>query len=197
MTTAFLRAATAPHRDAATVTTVLILDQMSGPHTMWLSAKIAWCVRRVWSRARSTCSAVTPLAAGSRTNPAPTPGPGATVVSAAEQLKRQARTFAQPGRTPTVTAEQVEDVIVTTLEASPRNATHWVERREQAGHTVPDVVMGPLLRMPPPRSGSSMPARHLQLFTQSKVSVGGDLRRRLRPAHRDSSDVGSAASPAW
>jgi transposase/transcriptional regulator with XRE-family HTH domain len=29
------------------------------------------------------------------------------------------------GRTPTVTAEQVEDVIVTTLEASPRNATHW------------------------------------------------------------------------
>jgi transposase/transcriptional regulator with XRE-family HTH domain len=31
----------------------------------------------------------------------------------------------RPGRTPTVTAEQVEDVIVTTLEASPRNATHW------------------------------------------------------------------------
>ena len=38
----------------------------------WLSAKIAWCVRRVWSRARSTCSAATPPAAGSRTNPAPT-----------------------------------------------------------------------------------------------------------------------------
>ena len=31
----------------------------------------------------------------------------------------------RPGRAPTVTAEQVEDVIVTTLEASPGNATHW------------------------------------------------------------------------
>jgi transposase len=31
----------------------------------------------------------------------------------------------RPGRTPTVTAEQVEDVIVATLEATPRNATHW------------------------------------------------------------------------
>ena len=41
----------------------------------WLSAKIAWCVRRVWSRARCTCYAVTPPAAGSRTSPAPTPRP--------------------------------------------------------------------------------------------------------------------------
>ena len=31
----------------------------------------------------------------------------------------------RPGRTPTVTAEQVEDVIVATLESTPRNATHW------------------------------------------------------------------------
>src|SRR6476659_3601208 len=31
----------------------------------------------------------------------------------------------RPGRTPTVTAEQVEDVIVATLEATPTNATHW------------------------------------------------------------------------
>src|SRR6476620_2417156 len=31
----------------------------------------------------------------------------------------------RPGRTPTITAEQVEDVIVATLEATPTNATHW------------------------------------------------------------------------
>ncbi len=31
----------------------------------------------------------------------------------------------RPGRTPTVTAQQVEDVIVATLEATPKNATHW------------------------------------------------------------------------
>jgi transposase len=31
----------------------------------------------------------------------------------------------RPGRTPTITAAQVEDVIVATLESTPRNATHW------------------------------------------------------------------------
>lgn len=31
----------------------------------------------------------------------------------------------RPGRPATVTAEQVEDVVVTTLESTPENATHW------------------------------------------------------------------------
>ena len=31
----------------------------------------------------------------------------------------------RPGRPPTVTAEQVEDVVVATLESTPTNATHW------------------------------------------------------------------------
>lgn len=31
----------------------------------------------------------------------------------------------RPGRPTTVTAEQVEDVVVTTLEQTPKNATHW------------------------------------------------------------------------
>jgi transposase len=31
----------------------------------------------------------------------------------------------RPGRPPTVTAAQVEDVVVTTLESTPKNATHW------------------------------------------------------------------------
>jgi len=31
----------------------------------------------------------------------------------------------RPGRPPTITAEQVEDVIVGTLESMPKNATHW------------------------------------------------------------------------
>jgi len=31
----------------------------------------------------------------------------------------------RPGRPPTVTAEQVEDVVVSTLESTPANATHW------------------------------------------------------------------------
>src|SRR5829696_683443 len=31
----------------------------------------------------------------------------------------------RPGRPPSVTAEQVEDVVVATLESTPANATHW------------------------------------------------------------------------
>ena len=31
----------------------------------------------------------------------------------------------RPGRPPTITAEQVEDVVVATLESTPENATHW------------------------------------------------------------------------
>ena len=32
---------------------------------------------------------------------------------------------ARPGRPPVVTADQVEDVVVATLESAPANATHW------------------------------------------------------------------------
>lgn len=31
----------------------------------------------------------------------------------------------RPGRPPSITAEQVEDVVVATLESTPKNATHW------------------------------------------------------------------------
>jgi transposase len=35
----------------------------------------------------------------------------------------------RPGRPPTVTAEQVEDVVVATLESTPTNATHWTRAK--------------------------------------------------------------------
>ena len=35
----------------------------------------------------------------------------------------------RPGRPPTITAEQVEDVVVSTLESVPANATHWTRAK--------------------------------------------------------------------
>jgi transposase len=41
----------------------------------------------------------------------------------------------RPGRPPSISAEQVEDVVVATLESTPRNATHWsrVKMAERSG----------------------------------------------------------------
>ena len=41
---------------------------------------------------------------------------------------------ARPGRPASVTAEQVEDVVVSTLESTPANATHW-SRAKMADRT--------------------------------------------------------------
>ena len=48
----------------------------------------------------------------------------------------------RPGRPRTITDEQVERVVITTLETKPTNATHWSTRSmaRQAGVT-PDAVM--------------------------------------------------------
>ncbi len=53
----------------------------------------------------------------------------------------------RPGRPPTVTAEQVEDVVVTTLESTPEHATHWsrskmAERSGLSASTVGRILEG-------------------------------------------------------
>ena len=40
----------------------------------------------------------------------------------------------RPGRPPLISADQVEDVVVATLESTPRNATHW-SRAKMADRT--------------------------------------------------------------
>ena len=38
----------------------------------------------------------------------------------------------RPGRPPTISVDQVEAVVVTTLEQLPKNATHWSRKRSSA-----------------------------------------------------------------
>ena len=72
----------------------------------------------------------------------------------------------RPGRTPTVTAEQVEDVIVTTLEASH-----------------PDRARRPGLAQPP--TARRRGCRDHRLPTPRRGSCHGDRPDRLRPANGD------------
>jgi hypothetical protein len=44
----------------------------------------------------------------------------------------------RPGRPPTITAEQTEEVVVGTLESIPKNATHW-SRAKMANRVKPRV----------------------------------------------------------
>ncbi|MDN5932948.1 MAG: IS630 family transposase [Pseudonocardia sp.] len=91
-----------------------------------------------WSRRRKSSQA---LAFRSRIVLACAEGAGNTVVAArlgcrANTVGRWRTRFIahgldgltdepRPGRPPTISAEQVEDVVVATLESVPRNATHW------------------------------------------------------------------------
>lgn len=42
----------------------------------------------------------------------------------------------RPGRAATITAEQVEDVVVATLEATPEHATHWSRAKDGTAQRV-------------------------------------------------------------
>jgi transposase len=93
---------------------------------------------RRWARRRSSAQA---LALRSRIVLACAEGLDNKQVAARERVREQTvskwrRRFVEfrldglsddprPGRPPSITAEQVEDVIVATLESAPANATHW------------------------------------------------------------------------
>ncbi len=60
------------------------------------------------------------------------------------------------GRKPTITAEQVEDVVVATLESTPEHATHWSRKKmaERSGlskSTIGRIWKGFSLNLDPPR----------------------------------------------
>ena len=52
----------------------------------------------------------------------------------------------RPGRPPTITAEQVEEVLVTTLESTPENATHWSRAKMAARSGLSASTLGRIWR---------------------------------------------------
>ena len=52
----------------------------------------------------------------------------------------------RPGRPPTITAKQVEEVLVATLESTPENATHWSRSKMAARAGLSDSTIGRIWR---------------------------------------------------
>ena len=52
----------------------------------------------------------------------------------------------RPGRPATITARQVEEVLVATLESSPENATHWSRRKMAARSGLSESTIGRIWR---------------------------------------------------
>jgi transposase len=52
----------------------------------------------------------------------------------------------RPGRPPTITAAQVEDIVVATLESTPKNATHWSRAKMAQRCGLSKSTVGPIWR---------------------------------------------------
>ena len=67
----------------------------------------------------------------------------------------------RPGRPPTITVEQVEDVVVATLEATPTNATHWSRTKMAERPGCPSPRSADLAQV----RAQAAPGRHFKLST--------------------------------
>jgi transposase/DNA-binding CsgD family transcriptional regulator len=81
----------------------------------------------------------------------------------------------RPGRPPSITVDQIEDVVVATLEATPRNATHWSRKSMAARSGLSKSTIGRIWRkfeLKPHRS-DTFKLSNDPLFVEKVVDVVG------------------------
>ena len=84
----------------------------------------------------------------------------------------------RPGRPPTITAEQVEDVVVATLESTPENATHWSRAKMAERTGLSKSTIGRIWKAFEPQAA---PRRRVQAVQRPAVRGEGLRRRRAVP----------------
>ena len=60
----------------------------------------------------------------------------------------------RPGRPPVISADQVEDVVVATLESTPKNATHWTRAKMAERTGLSKSTIGRIWRSFEPQAAS-------------------------------------------
>ena len=93
----------------------------------------------------------------------------------------------RPGRPATITAEQVEDVVVATLESTPENATHWSRAKMAERSGLSESTIGRIWRA---FGLQAAPRRHVQAV--QRPAVRGEGLRHRRPVPEPAGGRGGA-----
>ncbi len=85
----------------------------------------------------------------------------------------------RPGRPATVTAAQVEDVVVATLESTPANATHWSRAKmaDRTGLSPSAVISPPRTPAGSPKSSDSSPKSPATYYNASTTTASKPWRK--------------------
>jgi transposase len=103
----------------------------------------------------------------------------------------------RPGRPPSITAEQVEDVVVATLESTPENATHWSRAKMAARSGLSPSSIGRIWRAFElrPHRAEGFKLSNDPLFVDKVFDIVGLYLNPRAPRGADDSSGGERPSP--